>query len=166
MSPRYEPDLTKVAATIEIFSKGDYEFSIGEPKSFSSPKDDGTATVGIRFPLKVEEVYDGGDEKAKGKRTILTVYVHNEGGQSMAKQFIMCALGYKRNPQDERKFDEKYSGSDWGLDPDSKSVGDVWREPVGRRVRSSLDIGIQEKGQNAGEPQQKFANWQPVGAAA
>src|SRR5512134_2744604 len=105
--PRYEPDLTKVAATFELFTKGQYEFVIGEPKCFqditkSGPRA-GETKIGIRFPIVLAEETAG---HKKGARQMYTVYIHSEAAQAFGKQFVMAALGYERNSRGEKAFDE------------------------------------------------------------
>jgi len=158
MSPRYEPDLTAVAATLELFEKGDFEFIIGEPKSFQRQNDKGQLSVGVRFPLALAEETNG---HKKNSRQLFSCYIHTDGGMTFSKRFIMAALGYKGNSQGEREFDDKFKGADWSLDPDNGSVGDVWRQPAGRRITASLDIGTNP---NSGEPSQQFTGFQPVSA--
>jgi hypothetical protein len=177
--PRYEPDLTQVTANIEVLPKGDYEFSISEPKSFEKAKKDREGneipdqkSVGIRYPIKVENVLSEGlDPNLVGKRQFASVYIHNEGGMQFAKRFLMSALGYGGNSSSERAeaeraFNEAYRGRDWSVDPESGAVGDVWREAVGQRIVGSLNIQVQTMGQNVGEMQQTFDGWRTVASLA
>jgi hypothetical protein len=160
MSPRYEPDLTKVTAGIEIFPKGTYEFSIGEPKAFSRENRQGVTTVGTRYPLRCEMVH-AGDQNFKNKRTLTSLYLHTEEAQGMAKRFIMAALGFNGNQEGEQTFDAEYKGRDWSLDPEVGSVGDVWREPTGRRVLADCDSQI-VKGDDGTERTFQSFNWIPL----
>lgn len=158
MSPRFEPDLTAVAANLDLFEKGSWEFSIGEPKSFSRENEKGQLSVGVRYPLALSEEKDGHKKNAK---QLFSCYIHTEGGMTFSKRFIMAALGFKNNTQSEREFDEQFKGADWGIDPDTQAVGDVWRQPAGRRVIASCEIGTNP---NTGEPSQQFTGFLPVTA--
>ena len=157
MSPRYEHDASTVSAVIAILDKGDYELMIGEPKAFFNQGKEGKPdNYGIRYPLTVAE----GAEK--GSKTFYNAFIHTDGALSFSKQFLMAALGYKATKEEEKRFNDKYRGSDWGIDTDTKGVGDVWREATGKRLTASVDVGIQEVGQNAGQPQQKWLKFRPL----
>lgn len=153
--PRFEPDPSKVSATIEIFDKDDYEFVFGEPKAFYSKNaQTDKETYGIRFPLTIAE------GPRKGGRTILTLYQHNDGSASMSKQVVMAVLGYKNSPADEKRFDGETAGQDWSFDTDTGACGEMWRKMSGKRAICSLDIGTNP---NSGEPSQTFKKWRPIG---
>jgi hypothetical protein len=157
MSPRYEHDPSKVSAVIAILDKGDYELIIGEPKAFFGAGKDGKAdNYGVRYPLTVAE----GPEK--GSKTFYSAFIHSDGALSFSKQFLMAALGFKPTKEDEKRFNEKYQGSDWSIDTDTKGVGDVWREATGKRLMATVDVGIQTEGANAGSPQQKWVKFRPL----
>lgn len=157
MSPRYEHDPSNVSAVIAVLDKGDYEMIVGEPKSFFNQGKDGKPdNYGVRFPLTVAE----GPEK--NSKTFYNAFIHTDGALSFAKQFMMAALGYKSTKDDEKRFNDKYRGSAWGIDTDSKSVDDVWREATGKRLVASVDVQIQSEGTNAGNPQQKWVKFRPL----
>jgi hypothetical protein len=156
---RYEPDLTKVQSSIPIFPKGTYEYSVGEPKAFGGTNRKGDPKLGVRYSVRCEEVHDG-DQKFKGKRTIVSLYVHTEDAQGMAKRFILAALGYAVNEQGEKEFDAEYKGRDWSIDPETGAVGDVWREPTGKRVLSDCDIQAGDEG-----AQFQAFSWRPLNSA-
>lgn len=151
--PRYETDPTSVTGVIAILDKGEYELLIGEPKAFEKPNKAGNLSVGVRYPITVAE----GPEK--GSKTFYTCYTHSEGGMGFAKQFLMTALGYPLTKDAEKSFNEKYRGSDWGLDTDSSSVGDMWREVTGKRVNAAVDVGLSDDGVTQ---QQKWIKFRPV----
>lgn len=155
---RYEFDPSKVAATIEVFPKGDYEFQVGEPKSFIRKNKKNEDSFGIRFPVTIMEDISHG--KSKGKRTVVTGYQQSEGAQAMTKQFVMAVLGYANNQTEEKRFDAEQAGKDWGFDPETGAVGDAWRQATGKRVIGQLDEG---KNEETGDPQQKFVKWIPIG---
>lgn len=153
--PRYEFDPSTVVASMEVFPKGEYEFQIGEPKSFLKvATDDKKDSFGIRYPLvaKLPGEYDG-------KRNIFNTYYQSEGSQSFAKQFMMAALGYGKGKQEEDRFDADMRGKDWSFDPNDGSVGDAYRQLAGQRVIGILDI---QKNTNTGDPMQAFKGWRPI----
>lgn len=158
MSPRYEPDLTAVAAALELFEKGAWEFSVGEPKAFQRENDKGQLSVGVRYLLSLAEETNG---HKKGSKQMFSCYIHTDGAMTFSKRFVMAALGYRNTSQEERRFDETYKGADWSVDPETGAVGDAWRQPAGRRVNCSLDIGTNP---NTGEPSQQFVGFTPVTA--
>ncbi len=157
MSPRYEHDPSNVSAVIAILDKGDYELMIGEPKAFFNTGKDGKPdNYGVRWPLTVAE----GPEK--GAKTFYNAFTHTDGANSFSKQFMMAALGFKATKEEEKRFNDKYRGSDWSIDTDTKAVGDVWREATGKRLIASVDVQIQTEGANAGSPQQKWVKFRPL----
>lgn len=158
MSPRYEPDLTAVAANLELFSKYEYEFIIGEPKGFERTNRKGQLSVGVRFPLSLAEETNG---HKKGAKQLFSCYIHSEGGMQFSKRFVMSALGFGNKTADEQAFDSQYRGADWSVDPDVSAVGDVWRLPAGRRIAASLDVGTDPE---TGDPSQQFKGFRPVTA--
>lgn len=155
MGNRFEFDPTTVVASMEVFPKGEYELQVGEPKSFlRQAGEDKHDSYGIRYPLvvKLPGEYDG-------KRTSFSTYYQSEGSQAMAKQFIMAVLGYGKGKPEEERFDRDYRGKDWGFDPETGAVGDMYRELVGKRVIGSLDV---QKNNNTGDPMQSFKSWRPL----
>ena len=157
MSPRYEHDATNVSSVIAILDKGDYELIVGEPKAFFNTGKEGKSdNYGIRYPLTVAE----GSEK--GSKTFYNAFIHTDGSLSFSKQFLMAALGFKATKDDEKRFNEEFKGSDWGIDTDTKGVGDVWRQPTGKRLVASVDVTIQSEGANAGSPQQKWVKFRSL----
>lgn len=151
--PRYENDPTKVASSIEVFPKDDYEFIVGEPKSFFRINAKGADSYGVRFPVSVAE------GPYAGKRTVFTTYQQSEGAQQMAKRFIMAVLGYGAARAEEKRFDADYAGKDWSFDTDTGAVGDMWREASGKRVIGSLDVRMGDDGSE----QQDFKGWRVLG---
>jgi hypothetical protein len=156
MSPRYDVDPTSVTAVIAILEKGEYELSVGEPKSFEKVDNSQTpakVSRGVRYPLTVAE----GPET--GARTFYTCYTHTDGAISFMKQFLLAVLGYPATRDDEKRFDAKYKGNDWGMDTESGGVGDVWRELNGKRVVAVVDVQL---GQDGLTQQQKWVKFRPV----
>ena len=153
MSPRYEYDPSKATASIEIFPKGDYEFSVGEPKAFIRTNQNNEVSYGVRFALTITS------DQQRGKRTVQTCYLHNDGGQSMTKQFQMAVYGFKRTSQDEQKFNEAMKDADWAFDPEVGTVGEAWHKMAGAHVVCTLDVGVNK---DTHEQQQRFNNWRPA----
>ena len=156
--PRYEPDLTAVSAALDLFEKGDWEFSIGEPKAFERTNEKGKLSAGVRYLLSLAEEHNG---HKKGSKQMFSCYIHTDGAMTFSKRFVMAALGFKNTSEDERLFDEQFKGADWSVDPDTGAVGDVWRQPAGRRIVCSLEIG---ENPNTNEPSQQFSGFLPVTA--
>ena len=163
--PRHTFDPTAVSSTLEVFPKGDYLISIGEPKAFQgttkSGKNEGNANWGIRWGCKIERVLEG-DPNAAGKRLIYTGYLNSEEAAGFPKQFVMAALGYPINAKGEREFNEAMQGQDWDYDPESGACGDVWRQTTGKTLITSLDVQPDE--QRPGEFRQKIVRFRPVAA--
>lgn len=157
---RYEPDLSKVQATFEFFSKGQYEFAIGEPKSFEQTTKTGARageqSIGVRYPISLAEDTNG---HKKGARNTINCYIHSDGAMSFSKQFLMAALGYKVNSAGEKQFDEDTRGRDWSIDPETGACGDVWREATGKHIMITADIGTNP---STGEPNNQFGKYQPL----
>lgn len=153
--PKFEFDPSTVVASIEVFPKGEYEFQVGEPKSFlRQAGEDKHDSYGIRYSLVIKL-----PDEYNGKRTVFSTYYQSEGSQAMAKQFMMAVLGFDKGREAEKRFDEEMRGKDWSFDPQTGSVGDAYRELTGKRVIGSLD---QTKNANTGDPMQQFASWRPL----
>lgn len=150
--PRFEPDPTKVSATIEILDKDDYEFLIESAKTFMRKNRKGEDSYGIRYLLSVAA------GRKKGTKIPYSLYQQSDGAQSMAKQFLMAAYGFPQSKVGEKQFDEATAGADWSFDTDSGALGDAWRRPVGKRVMCAVDMKIDEMG----NPQQVWSKWRPL----
>jgi hypothetical protein len=151
--PRYEYDPSKVTSSIEVFPKDDYMFKVGAPKAFIRQNSKDEESVGVRFSLEVTE------GQYKGKRTVFTCYLHNEGSQSMTKRFHMACYGYKAGPLEEAKFNMEHGGDDWSFNPETGECGEAWKKMTGCMVAGSLDVGVNNK---TSEPQQNFKTWRPA----
>jgi hypothetical protein len=136
-----------------VFPKDRYEFTIGEPKTFFGQNAKGADSYGVRYPLTIA------DGPYKGKRTIISLWQQSEGAQSMAKQFLMAALGYGKGRAEEVRFDEEWGAKDWSFDTDSGTVGDAWRELTGNRIVGDLDNRMDD---NQVE-RQDFKGWSAFG---
>lgn len=153
--PRYEASPAAVTSSIEVFPKDDYLVVIGEPKPFERTAKAGHQSYGLRVSCTIKE------GEFEGKRTVATLYMHNEGSQSMTKQFQMAALGYGKGRAEEQRFNAEWGSKDWSFDTDSGAVGDAWRELTGKLVIVSLDQQINEQG----DEQQQFKGWRPAQGA-
>lgn len=159
MGDRFNFDPTTVVASMEVFPKGEYEFQVGEPKSFlRQAGEDKHDSYGIRYPLVIKL-----PDEYNGKRTVFSTYYQSEGSQAMAKQFMMAVFGYSKGKPEEERFDRDMRGKDWGFDPETGAVGDAYRELTGKRVIGSLDI---QKNNNTGDPMQSFKSWRPLSSGA
>lgn len=168
--PQYEPDLSKIAATFELFSKGEYEFVLGEPKAFQgitkSGANAGQENIGVRYGISLPEAQNG---HKKGARSILNCFIHNDQSMGFSKQLLMAALGFPMNSRGEAQFDEQYRGADWSIDTTTGACGAVWREATGRHVLITADLGTNP---TTGEPSNQFGKYrsvvpaQPVPASA
>jgi len=130
---RYEFDVSAVSVTFKTFPKGDYEFTIGEVKSFKKTSQEGEETYGIRFPMKCVAVVEEGDSAMVGERANYDAYLHGEPNP-FAVAFVMAVLGFPITEDGERAFKEKYEGEDWGYDADNGTVGDMWSKATGGRL--------------------------------
>lgn len=154
MSPRYEVDPTEVSAILTVFEKGEVELLIGEPKSFEKKNEDGSVkNAGIRYPVVAAE----GPEK--GSKSIYTVYIHTPDAVGFGKQFVMAALGYPLTKDGEKAFNAKYKGNDWSVTPETNAVGDMWREPTGKRIIAVVDT---QMGQDGVTQQQKWVKFRSI----
>lgn len=157
--PHFAPDLTKASVALEVFSKGDYEFIVGEPKSFQRTNDKGQETYGVRWQLTLAEDTNG---YRKGAKQFYSGYLHSDGAHAFVKMMVMACLGFNpRSKDDERKFDSEFQGGDWSIDTETNGVGDVYRRTTGKRVVASLDV---QPNPNTGEASQRFNGFRPVGA--
>lgn len=162
MSPRFESDLTGVTSALVVLKPGDYEFKVGDPKSFKRQAgEDKHDSIGIRYPLQVAEVVEG-DVNAKGKKILYSLYLHSDGAKTFAKQFVMACLGFENKEASEEKFNDVVRGKDWSYDPETQSVGEVWASLRGTRVIGTVDIGVNNKD---GTPMQQFKGFRPLNAS-
>lgn len=169
MSPRFEPDMSKARASTRIFERGEYEVKVGEPQAMLYRKDNDDVVAGVRYPLtmvgritadgNIEEEGDWGSEGEDVSPTRL--YVHTEAAWPMAKRFVMAAMGYSLEEEDE--FDEEFvSEHDFAIDgdPDAEDetpeLGSAWKQVEGQRVWITLDTdqyqGRQTQTHNAPQP--------------
>lgn len=155
---RYNPNPTAATVSIPVFPKGDYEFTLKEPKPFERTNQEGKTSHGVRYALDCTAVVEG-DKNMKGKRTIFSCYQHNEGAVSFAKQFQMAVYGFDRSEHGETGFNDLALTKDWSYDPEAGAVGDGWKGMTGKRVVISMDVGVNPV---SGEPNQNFTGFAPV----
>ena len=156
-APRFEFDPSTVVASIEVFPKQEYEFQVGEPKPFKKTSGEGDKeheSFGVRFSLAIKR-----PDEYSTKRTVYSTYLHSEGGQAMAKQFMMATMGFEKGTKGEKAYDEEARGKDWSIDFELGAVGDAWRELTGKRVIGALDI---QKNNKTGDAMQNFTGWRPI----
>ena len=153
MTPHYNYDPSKVSTAIEIFPKDDYEGTVGELKAFLKKEGEVVKSYGIRFSFTIAE------GAFRGKRTVVSLYLHTEGSQSMTKRFQMAAMGYGNKKEDEQEFDKKVGGMDWSFDPETGAVSEGWKQFSGARVVSIMDV---QQNNRTGEPMQNFVGWRPI----
>lgn len=151
MSPRFEPDMEKARASTRIFERGDYELKVEEPQPMLYKKDNGDVVAGVRFPLtmvgritadgNIEEEGDWGE--AGEDVSPARYYVHTDAAWPMAKRFVMAAMGYSLDEEDE--FNEEFvSEHSFAIDgdPDSEEepeLGSAWKQVEGQHVWMTLD---------------------------
>jgi hypothetical protein len=157
-------DPTTVSAGIEVLPKDDYEFQIGEPKSFLNAGKGGKAdNFGIRFPLTV--MRSANHPETVGKKIFMNGFMHTPGSQAMTKGFVMAGYGYESKPEDEKAFNEQTAAGDWKFNPPTGGVGDVWRGLTGKRIIGSLDQQPRKDDMGQvieGEFNQNYKGWHPV----
>lgn len=132
--PQYNWNPSDATANFETFPKGEYEVQVGEPKAFIKKNRKGEDSYGVRYSFRIA------DGEYEGKRGMFTIYMHSEGGQNFGKQFLLAGLGYGRDAQEERRFNEEHGGDDWNYDPETGAVGDGWRAMTGQRMILSMDV--------------------------
>src|SRR5688572_15445571 len=110
---RYTADPTKVTTALAIYSKGDVELKCGKPKAFERQNAKGEQSYGIRIPV----IAVGGPED--GRRSVISLYMHSDGAQSMAKRLQMAVAGLEVNDKNEKVFDAQAAGLDWSFDTDT-----------------------------------------------
>lgn len=152
-------DPNNVSATLEVLPKGEYEFEIRSKKSFLKQSgEDKHDSYGVRYNLTCT-LAGQGREDCVGKKVIFSTYMQSEGGQAMAKQFIMAALGYGKTRAEEERFNREQGAKDWTFDPNDGSVGEAYNQLDGARIIGGLDI---QQNKNTEEPMQNFKNWRSI----
>lgn len=156
MSPRFERDATSVTSNIPVLPKGDYELTVGEPKTFHRQNSKGDDTYGIMYPLTVVE-----PSEYTGKRIFFNAYAHTDGALAFGKRLILAALGYANGrDDDEDRFNKEYKGADWSFDTDTGQVGEMWMLPQGNRIIAELDT--QPNQNRPDQPMQQFGNFRSL----
>src|SRR5881628_2182946 len=113
--PRFEHNPANDSASIEVLEKNDYDFIVGETKPFAgitkSGKNEGQQNYGMRFGMSTEV-------NGQTKRTVYTIFEHNQGSRDVGKRFKMAVLGYGKGRAEEQRFDSEWGGKDWAFDTD------------------------------------------------
>lgn len=153
MSPRFDPDMSKVRAGFPIYEKGEYEVALGEPKPFLyEHRDDGHIVAGVSYPLTmVGLVQTNGelDRTAEGDPvSSARLYIHTDKSFPIAKRFVMAAAGYDLDHEEEFN-DEWLPDNPLWVDgepgeEDTIEAGAGWYEVVGNHLVIDLDIELDD----------------------
>lgn len=155
----FQFDPSNISASLEVLDKGEYEFEIKSKKAFLKQSgEDKHDSYGVRYNLVVT-IAPRGKEDLVGKKVIFSTYYQSEGGQAMAKQFHMAALGYGKSRPEEERFNREQGGKDWNIDPNDGSCGEAYNQLDGARVIGMLDV---QKNNRTDEPMQNFKSWRAI----
>lgn len=126
--PNFNPKSTQ--ATLPPLPNDSYECIIGEPKAFKgTTKATGEDNFGVRFTCTVAE------GEFVGRKIFVTNFLHSDGAQTFAKQFIMAANNFTVDQEGEDAYNEsEAAGLDYEFDPDTNSCGAGWQELKGKRI--------------------------------
>lgn len=166
---RFEPDFTEVTSTIKIWPRADYELKINGAKPFAYTREEDeqlVAGVTYNFELVGRIGNDGSlDTTDEGEICVpARLYVHSKKGWGFTKGVLMAFMGY--DAEHEEEFNKAIAELDFTLDPgdaddegefNEVEAGGGWQEPVGSRVRVTLDKGMYNE-----REQQVFKAWRPV----
>jgi hypothetical protein len=155
--PKYTADPTKVTTALAIFPKGDVELKCGKPKAFERQNRKGEQSYGIRIPV---ECVSG---PSTGKRSVVSLYMHSDGAQSMAKRFQMAMAGMLVNDANEKAFDANVAGLDWSFDTDTGECGAAWAAYEGNHIVATVDVSLQTNDKGDQIEQQDWKGWLPFG---
>ncbi len=181
----FTPDFAAVDAGFPMYDKGMYRVKITavEPAIWEKKDDEtGDVTVVARVRYKLEMfglLDDEGEVQTTGHdgKEIIgkavqanDVYLHSEGAWSMAKSFVMAALGFAKNEENEfnefyQEHRDEFAFSGDAGDPDEQlldNLGSAWLAPVDRMVDVYLQKAT-ETYQGVERENQKMSAWQPVG---
>lgn len=160
---RYAPNLTTASAGIPQLI-GDFEFKVNDVKTFFRTTTDAATqenkdVYGVQFSLQITKTEEEESEKLVGKTIPLQLYYHTEGADGINKRFMMAALGFALN--DEDNFNEKYSTANWSYgDPKENQIPEdsMWKQVVGTRVKASCSIKPDKR--DSTRKNQQF-DWKP-----
>ena len=166
---RFDPDFTEVTSTIKIWPRADYELKITGAKPFAYEREDDQQLVaGVTFNFEMAGVLgkDGSLDDTNAGEVVVParLYVHSKKGWGFTKGVLMAFMGYDADHEDE--FNAVIAEMDFSLDPGEQDdegeyteivAGTGWNEPVGARVRVTLDKGMYNE-----REQQIFKAWRPV----
>jgi hypothetical protein len=185
----FTPDLAAVDAGFPLYEKGMYRVKVVSRTPFVEEKEDkqkpGTMklSAGLHWKLEMYGMVGGDGEisstdeagrEIRGKAVSRnTFYLHNEGGWSFGKLFLMAALGFDKNEENEFNaiFQENREAFSFSGEPGDtaealeENLGSGWNLPVDRFVDVYLkkDVRVHE---GTTYEDQKFSAWQPVGERA
>lgn len=159
--PTYKPDLSKVQLGFVQLPKDDYEFAVGEPKTFSrdrTEKDQSiTKVFGIQYPIVVKEAASDENKQFIGRTLMQSLYFHTEKTESVNFAFAMACYGFGANEVDA--FREKFADADFSVDTDTGDVGSFWKGIAGTRVSATADL--KPRADDPSKNNQQFA-WRPI----
>lgn len=126
--PNFNPKSTQ--ATLPPLPDDSYECVIGEPKAFKGiTKATGEENNGVRYTCTVAE------GEFVGRKIFVTCFLHSEGAQTFAKQFIMAANNFTNDQEGEEEYNESEAADlDYGFDPDTNTCNAGWQELKGKRI--------------------------------
>jgi hypothetical protein len=176
MSPIFEPDFTKVDATIPTYEKGRYQVKVRKATPFVRTSTDRKTgedkiLVGVRIGFEMVGSFDPAtdklDKSISGKAVSnYTVWLHTEGGWQFAKPFLMAAAGYNVREQEDEANRKFFSKNKWHVsgDPgdDAPEMGNGYSKILDRIVDVNLDISITEGAEGQVYKNQEFGGWTPV----
>jgi len=188
----FTPDFAAVDAGFPMYDKGMYRVKITSRAPSIWEKDEeingvktGNKTQVSRIRCKLEMIgligededgdetifteIDGKDIRGKAVQA-MDIYLHSQGAWSMAKQFVMGALGFAKNEENdfneffqEHKEDFVFSGDPGDSDELLESnLGAAWGWMVDRQVDVFL-TKVTETYEGVDRENQKMSAWTPVG---
>lgn len=189
--PVMDPDFTwgGIAATTQIYPKGEYELVIQRIRGSAWPKRDksgeptGEYTMVARLTPTIAGMYnsegklgqklpDGGSLADSPEAEEINLWLHSKGGLKMAKQSLMAIFGY--NPRDrsaEKDFNAWLvnSGIDLGFHLEERDdegmnlvLHDGWNQLVGNTVRATMEPQIREVEGRDPVEQQNYISFAPL----
>lgn len=161
MAGQFDFNPNDVTVGLPVYEKGSYELEIGEPKSFyrKGKEIDGKAkddNYGVFYKCKIATGAHA------GKPFLQNCYMHVPEAAGFAKSFLMAALGFKKDPDSEMKFNQKYENENWKFNPEDKSAGDMWHKVKNQRVIVDLDVVIDKN--DITLKTQKVVGFRPIGS--
>lgn len=160
---RFAPDLASVKAGMRTLTSGEWELLIKKAQPVYYVKDDGTEVAGCRYMVEVvgEIKADGSvDEEFAGDTVApIRLYIHTPKSFGMTKQFILAAMGYTID-QEEQADSEYFVNADFSIDVDDEDngvLGSSWTDLEGKHVRCTASTTIYN-----GRESQEYRSWTPI----